>query len=125
MSLQKLVSIAEKNAKDTFQSHKKISIHPGIVVGDPHPETGAHPVAMISKKPPFNPPQAPIEHFQTGTGIYGNVVLKARPISPSAMKPWKDASSGGKQTPLAGQGYQKLIKAMGMCMFRNYDSDMV
>jgi len=93
-------------------SHKKISIHPGIIVGGPDPITGKHDVAMISKKPPFDPPQAPIEHFQTGTGIYGNVVLKARPVSPGAMKPWVDTTTNAQQARLVGHGYNKLKTAM-------------
>ncbi|KAF9558407.1 hypothetical protein CPC08DRAFT_559429 [Agrocybe pediades] len=79
--------------EEKHPSHKKTSIHPGI-------------------KPPFNPPQAPIEHFQTGTGIYGNVVLAPRPISPSDMKTWKSKETGEKQTPLDKHGYKKLIKAL-------------
>ncbi|KAF9558409.1 hypothetical protein CPC08DRAFT_763982 [Agrocybe pediades] len=94
-------------------SQSKIDIHPGIIVGHLNPVDNKQPVAMISKDPPFNPPQAPIGHFQySEMGAYGNVVLAGRPVALQHMKPWKNKETGERQTPLDEHGYQKLIKAM-------------
>jgi len=92
---------------------KKISIHPGVIIGGPDPETGKYPVAMISKKLPHDPPQAPIEKFHPDSSVYGNIALHPpHPIELHDMKPWKDERTGIRQTPLDNANLHKLKGAM-------------
>jgi len=92
---------------------KKISIHPGVIIGGPDPETGKYPVAMISKKLPHDPPQAPIEKFHPDSSVYGNIALHPpHPIELHDLKPWKDERTGIRQTPLDNANLHKLKGAM-------------
>jgi len=92
---------------------KKISIHPGVIVGGPHPETGKYSVAMISKKLPHDPPQAPIDHFHPDSSVYGNIALHPpHQVAVHDMKPWKDERTGVRQTPLHRGDLHKLKDAM-------------
>jgi len=92
---------------------KKISIHPGVIVGGPHPETGKYSIAMISKKLPHDPPQAPIEHFHADSSVYGNIALHPpHQIEVHDMKPWKDERTGVRQTPVNRANLHKLKDAM-------------
>jgi len=101
----------EKKSPDV--NLKKISIHPGVIVGGPHPDTGKYPVAMISKKLPHDPPQAPISHFHPDSSVYGNIALHPpHPIGVNDMKAWKDERTGVRQTPVNGANLHKLKGAM-------------
>jgi len=90
---------------------KAVSIHPGVVLGTPHPVTGKFPVAMISKKLPNDPPQAPIQDFYHGSSLHGNIKL-APPKHIVNAKPWKNEKTGGRQSPVSPAGLQKLKEAM-------------
>ncbi|KAF8960270.1 hypothetical protein BDZ97DRAFT_1922348 [Flammula alnicola] len=99
--------------KTPENNHDKISIHPGVVVGGPHPETGIYNVAMISKKIPHNPPQAPIEHFHPGSTVYGNIALSPpKEVMHTDMKPWKDEKTGITQSPMTPSNLANLRTAM-------------
>jgi len=101
----------EKKSPDV--NFNKISIHPGVIVGGPNPEDGKYKVAMISKKLPHNPPQAPIEHFHPDSSAYGNIALHPpHDIAIDDMKPWKDERTGVRQTPLSHGNLEKLKGAM-------------
>ena len=91
---------------------KDVSIHPGVVLAEPNPATNKFPVAMISNKLPYNPPQTDIKHFYHGTGLDGNVRL-APPKQVENVKPWKHKLTGGRQSPTSKDGLNKLEAEMG------------
>ena len=91
---------------------KDVTIHPGVVLGSPNPETGKFPVAMISTKLPNNPPQEPIKTFYHGSDLRGNIRLDP-PKNIENAKPWKNEKTGGRQSPMSHADIQKLREAMG------------
>lgn len=91
---------------------KDVNIHPGVVLGTPHPDTGKFPVAMISNKLPNNPPQVPIKTFYHGSGLDGNIRLDP-PKQIENAKPWKNKKTGGRQSPMSHADMQRLQDAMG------------
>jgi len=91
---------------------KDVTIHPGVVLGDPHPDTGKFPVAMISTKLPNNPPQKPINTFYHGSDLRGNIRLDP-PKHIENAKPWKNEKTGGRQSPMSHADMEKLREAMG------------
>jgi hypothetical protein len=91
---------------------KDVNIHPGVVLGTPHPDTGKFPVAMISNKLPNNPPQVPIKTFYHGSGLDGNIRLDP-PKHIENAKPWKNKKTGGRQSPMSHADMQRLHDAMG------------
>ncbi|CAA7269172.1 unnamed protein product [Cyclocybe aegerita] len=93
--------------------NKRVTIHPGVVLSGPHPVTGKYEVAMISKKLPHDPPQAPVGQFHPGSSAYGNVSLgPAKQVSLQHLKPWKDEKTGQRQDPMTHENVQKLKAAM-------------
>ncbi|KAJ3505280.1 hypothetical protein NLJ89_g7500 [Agrocybe chaxingu] len=93
--------------------NKRVTIHPGVVLSGPHPVTGKYEVAMISKKLPHDPPQAPVGQFHPGSSAYGNVSLgPAKQVSLQHLKPWKDENTGQRQEPMTPGNVQKLKAAM-------------
>lgn len=91
---------------------KDVSIHPGVVLGTPHPVTGKFPVAMISSKLPNNPPQVPVKTFYHGSGLDGNIRLDP-PKQIENAKAWKNKKTGGRQSPMSHGDMQRLRDAMG------------
>jgi len=106
-----IVGVWPDELEGKSKATKAVSIHPGVVLARPHPATGKFPVAMISKKLPNDPPQAPIQNFYHGSSLHGNVKL-APPKEISKAKPWKDEKTGGRQSPMNPAGVQKLKDAM-------------
>jgi len=90
---------------------KDVSIHPGVVLGTPHPVTGKFPVAMISSKLPNNPPQVPVKTFYHGSGLDGNIRLDP-PKQIENAKAWKNKKTGGRQSPMSHGDMQRLRDAM-------------
>jgi hypothetical protein len=100
--------------KNPYVKLDKISIHPGVVMEGPDPETGKYPVAMISKKLPNDPPQENIKTFHPNSNIYGNIALHPPyNIKPEDMKPWKDDKTGVRHVPMEPPGLHSLKQAMG------------
>ncbi|KAH9483254.1 hypothetical protein JR316_0005358 [Psilocybe cubensis] len=92
---------------------KNISIHPGVVVGGPDPETGKYDVAMISKKLPHDPPQAPITNYHPAETVYGNVALSPpKKIKPKHMKGWVNQKTGVQEKEMSAENLAKLKKDM-------------
>lgn len=91
---------------------KDVSIHPGVVLGTPHPVTGKFQVAMISSKLPNNPPQVPVKTFYHGSGLDGNIRLDPPKWIENA-KHWKNKKTGGRQSPMSHGDMQRLRDAMG------------
>jgi len=106
-----IVGVRPGELEGKSKATKDVSIHPGVVLGSPHPTTGKFPVAMISKKLPKNPPQAPIQDFYHGSALHGNIKL-APPKEIENAKPWKNQKTGGRQSPMTPAGVQKLRDAM-------------
>ncbi|PPQ82839.1 hypothetical protein CVT25_009214 [Psilocybe cyanescens] len=102
----------EKKTKEN--NLKSISIHPGVVMGGPHPETGRYSVAMISKKLPNDPPQAPIEHYHPVSTVYGNIALSPpKEIRPEDMKGWINEKTGAREKHMNDENLTRLKKDMG------------
>jgi len=106
-----IVGVRPGELEGKSKAIKDVSIHPGVVLGSPSPTTGKFPVAMISKKLPHNPPQAPIQNFYHGSALHGNIKL-APPKEIENAKPWKNQQTGGRQSPMSPAGVQKLRDAM-------------
>jgi hypothetical protein len=87
-------------------------MHPGVVLGLPHPQTGKFPVAMISKKLPGDPPQKPIEHFYHDSHLLGNIRL-APPKMVKRARPWRNENTGANSSPMSHEGMQRLQEEMG------------
>ncbi|KIM42731.1 hypothetical protein M413DRAFT_122534 [Hebeloma cylindrosporum] len=102
--------VGEYDSKFTKGS-RKVDIHPGVVLDKADPKTGQFPVAMISKKLPDDPPQAPIRTFYQSSGLDGNVRL-GPPVKVVNAKPWKHKETGGKQAPMSEAELKKLRDAM-------------
>ncbi|CAA7269175.1 unnamed protein product [Cyclocybe aegerita] len=94
-------------------ANKKVTIHPGVVISGPHPETGKYQIAMISKKLPHSPPRADIRKFHKHTTLYGDVSL-APPVEVHAKdtKSWKSKKTGHVEKPMDKEGVERLKAAM-------------
>lgn len=91
---------------------RDVSIHPAVVLGPPHPDTGKFPVAMISTKLPNNPPQKPVKTFYHGSGLEGNIRLDP-PKQVASAKAWKDKKTGKIVSPMTTADLNSLRSAMG------------
>jgi len=99
-------------AYEKGKDSKRVTIHPGVVVSGPHSD-GRYKVAMISKNLPHDPPQHPIHKYHPESSVYGNVHLgPPKKVELRHMKPWKDETTGRKQTPMNHQNLERLKTAM-------------
>lgn len=84
-------------------------------MGGPDPHTGKYDVAMISKKLPHEPPQAPITEYHPAATVYGNVALSPpKKIRPKDMKGWVNQKTGVREHNMSGENLEKLKKDMRM-----------